>query len=81
MCRNCCYNWDDCKNSFYEFNRSWTKKIPLAWGTVYKNSINSNPRQLSLANIEIEIEIEVKETIDFDIEWYFQTIDSSIKSQ
>ena len=35
--------------------------------------------QLSLAIIDIEIDIEVKETID--IEGYFKTIDSSIKSQ
>ena len=37
--------------------------------------------QLSLAIIDIEIDIEVKETIDIDIEGYFKTIDSSIKSQ
>ena len=29
----------------------------------------------------IDIDIEVKETIDIDIEGYFKTIDSSIKSQ
>ena len=43
----------------------------------YLGIIDIETGQLSLAIIDIE----VKETIDIDIEWYFKTIDSSIKSQ